>query len=283
MENQYVGLKHPPAAVHAVADVVAEPRARDFSMLEDHIHQQTEQDRSTLATHSQGFEHLATSSQPNVVPTATSSVFPTLPLSTNITQPSSLTSFLGLSRGVSSSFQLPVGSTLPPFTMTRTQLGTHESTTQSTVQRVSNVHDSLTHTQLHLFGNLPIQTVSTSQSVTTTASMQLLQGHPTGAIPSLSNTASIPGLASLSMPLTHPIATSLQTQMSRTGSLPFLPTIPTMYPYSPYASIPAVQNFPSQPVSNSVIRVNAPGFATQSLVSVYPSGYRNTPASTDNY
>lgn len=81
-------------------------------------------------------------------------------------------------------------------------------------------------------------------------------------------------VTSLPMPLAHPIASNLQNP----AGLPLLSGMPNMYSY-PYTA----GTLPTQPVTTSIVHVNAPpGFPSQSLMQGYsqyipPSLYGNAP------
>lgn len=87
---------------------------------------------------------------------------------------------------------------------------------------------------------------------------------------------------SLPMPLTHPIASNLQNPA---GLPTLIQGMPNMYPY-PYTT-----PLPTQPVTSSIVRVNTPGFPSQSIVPGYPqylppSLYSNSqqpPVSSGNF
>ena len=139
-------------------------------------------------------------------------------------------------------------------------------------------------TQTHMTQNLPPITSATPS----TQHLQQQQQHsiqPTMApaaltqgLQALTTSANIPG--GMQMPLSHNMAAgtgSLPGSLSNPSALPLLPGMHNMYPY-PYAgTLPsaaaAVQSFPSQPVTSSgaMVRMNAPGFPSQTLIPGYPS------------
>ncbi len=111
----------------------------------------------------------------------------------------------------------------------------------------------------------------------TPSSMSLNPSHTAGAA------TNIPSLPSFQMPIPPVLGAGLHSQMAHAGAL-----LPTMYPYPGYHSIPGVQNLPTQPIPSSIVRVSAPGFPAQTLVSGYPSYlqpavYENPPVTSGNY
>jgi len=77
----------------------------------------------------------------------------------------------------------------------------------------------------------------------------------------VTSTANMPKLSQqFKCPLTHPITARLPAPGNPTG-IPLLPTMPNVYPYPYPASIPGIQNLPSQPISSTMVRMNAPGIS----------------------
>ena len=86
------------------------------------------------------------------------------------------------------------------------------------------------------------------------------------------------------MPLSHNMAAvaaaggttgGLPGSLSNPSALPLLPGMHNMYPYPYTGALPsaaaAVQSLPSQPITSAMVRMNAPAFPSQTLVSGYPS------------
>ena len=145
--------------------------------------------------------------------------------------------------------------------------GTFAFSTAST-STLSHVHQvqSLGNQNLTLH---PMPLHATNQTIPLSAAAQNIQTtlNPAQVVTS---TANMPNFPAIQMPLTHPITARLPAPGNPTG-IPLLPTMPNVYPYPYPASIPGIQNLPSQPISSTMVRMNAPGFPSQTLVSGYPS------------
>ena len=94
---------------------------------------------------------------------------------------------------------------------------------------------------------------------------------------SLSSSSNMPGGGMPPMPLSHNMAGAggLSGSLSNPpAALPLLPGMHNMYPYPYTGALPsatAVQSLPNQPITSAVVRMNTPGFPSQTLVPGYPS------------
>lgn len=182
---------------------------------------------------------------------------------------------------VSEPVPLEVPASEPPSQLGRTfgtfafpTVSTSRTTTLSHMQQVQ----SLSNQNLSLHA-IPLQAINQTTAPLSAAAQTIQTAiNPAQVVTSTTNMPNFP--TAIQMPLTHPI-TNLPAPGNPTG-IPLLPTMPSVYPYPYPASMPGAQNLPSQPITSTMFRVNAPGFPPQTLVPGYPSYvqpslYGNTP------
>ena len=171
---------------------------------------------------------------------------------------------------VSEPIPLEVSASEPPSQLGRTfgtfafpTVSTSRTTTLSHMQQVQ----SLSNQNLSLHA-IPLQAINQTTAPLSAAAQTIQTAiNPAQVVTSTTNMPNFP--TAIQMPLTHPI-TNLPAPGNPTG-IPLLPTMPSVYPYPYPASMPGAQNLPSQPITSTMFRVNAPGFPPQTLVPGYPS------------
>lgn len=221
---------------------------------------------------------------------------PLTPLSSFLPNPtslSSLTSIGGSSSVLSGGLRLPDATSslsqqshppqlppLPPHLSSFSLMNTFavSSQLQSSSLGMGGQH-TRAQTQPHVAQHLPTITSApppSSQHLQQPQhNLQPNMAPAQGLQQTLTTSSNLP--AGMPMPLSHNMASSgsLPGSLPNPSALPLLPGMPNMYPYPYTGALPsaatAVQSLPSQPITSAMVRMNTPGFPSQTLVPGYPS------------